>query len=94
MECAKDPQPLGGMITEERTDDALRALKSVMMESVPVKSLLPRMWELRNNVSGYDAAYVAAAEIHRCPLVTANARLTRASGFECEVRLALPSQTG
>lgn len=48
------------------------------------------MWELRGNVSGYDAAYIAAAESRDCSLVTADARLTRIGGLRCEVRLAIP----
>jgi predicted nucleic acid-binding protein len=37
-----------------------------------------RAIELRENVSAYDASYVALAEILKCPLVTADARLGRA----------------
>lgn len=44
-----------------------------------------RMWELRDNLTAYDAAYVALAEIIDCPLVTADARLSRAPGLRCPV---------
>lgn len=43
------------------------------------------------NVAGYDAAYLAVAEAFDCPLVTADARLSRVPDIRCEVRLALPA---
>lgn len=49
------------------------------------------MWQLRENVGGYDAAYVAAAEAYGCPLVTADARLMRTGDLRCEIRLAKPT---
>jgi predicted nucleic acid-binding protein len=81
---------LGGKISKQRARDALEALASAAIELVRTTPLLPRMWQLRENVSGYDAAYVAAAEAHGCPLVTADARLTRTSGLSCEMRLGVP----
>ncbi|MBI5161807.1 MAG: type II toxin-antitoxin system VapC family toxin [Micrococcales bacterium] len=50
-----------------------------------VRPLLERIWQLRENVSAYDAGYVALAEALDCPLVTADARLSRASGLRCPV---------
>lgn len=47
--------------------------------------LLPRVWELRENITPYDAAYVALAEILNVPLVTADQRLARAAAAYCEV---------
>jgi predicted nucleic acid-binding protein len=51
----------------------------------PMTDLLGRMWELRDNVSAYDAAYVALAEKLGCTLVTADRRLSRAAGVRCSV---------
>lgn len=51
----------------------------------PVDTLLDRVWALRDNVTPYDAAYVALAERLGCTLVTADARLSRASGLRCPV---------
>lgn len=79
---------LGGKLTERRASDALSALMLLEVELVSTKVLLPRMWQLRDNISGYDAAYVAAAEMQACPLVTADARLERATGVRCEVWMA------
>lgn len=47
--------------------------------------LLGRVWELRDTVTTYDAMYVALAEALDCPLITADARLSRAPGIRCAV---------
>lgn len=47
--------------------------------------LVPRVWELRENVTAYDAVYVALAEILGATLVTADARLARAPGPRCDI---------
>jgi predicted nucleic acid-binding protein len=50
-----------------------------------VVGLLSRIWELRDNLSAYDAACVALAEVLECPLVTGDARLARAPGPTCAI---------
>jgi predicted nucleic acid-binding protein len=50
-----------------------------------VTGLLDRVWELRENVSAYDATYLALAEALGCSLLTADARLGRAPGLRCPV---------
>jgi predicted nucleic acid-binding protein len=50
-----------------------------------VTGLLSRIWELRENLSAYDAAYIALAEALGCALVTADGRLSRAPGPTCAV---------
>lgn len=81
---------LGGEITQERAEAALTALEVIECDVVPVRQLLLRMWGLRHNVSGYDAAYLALAESVGCPLVTADARLARVPDVRCEVRVIRP----
>ena len=49
--------------------------------------LLRRVWELRENVTPYDAVYVVLAEMLDAPLVTSDARLSRAPGLNCPVEL-------
>ena len=49
--------------------------------------LMKRVWELRENLTAYDAAYVALAEALRAPLVTCDARLARARGAQNAVEL-------
>lgn len=48
-------------------------------------AMLDRVWELRDNLTAYDAAYVALAEAIDCPLVTADARISRAPGLRCTI---------
>jgi predicted nucleic acid-binding protein len=48
-------------------------------------AMFDRVWELRDNLSAYDASYVALAEAIECPLVTGDARLSRAPGLRCAV---------
>jgi predicted nucleic acid-binding protein len=50
-----------------------------------IVGLLSRIWQLRDSVSAYDAAYVALAEAIGCPLITADARLARAPGPRCVI---------
>ena len=47
--------------------------------------LLERVWELRENLSAYDASYVALAESLDCALLTADVGLGRAPGLRCPV---------
>lgn len=82
---------LGGKLERGRARDALDGLADSAIELLSTAALLPRMWQLRNNVSGYDAAYVAAAEACGCVLITADARLACATGLQCEIRLGVPS---
>lgn len=48
---------------------------------------LQRVWELRDNVSPYDAVYIALAEFLRATLLTCDARLARAPGHRAQLRL-------
>jgi predicted nucleic acid-binding protein len=57
------------------------------MTRYPVFSLLDRVWELRDDLSAYDASYVALAELLDCDLLTADARLSRAPGIRCSITL-------
>ena len=49
--------------------------------------LLPRMWELRENLTPYDAAYVALAELTGAVLVTGDERITTSPGARCDIQL-------
>lgn len=68
--------------------DAWRAIETwgrLGIERIGVLGMLPRIWELRGNVSAYDATYVAVAEALEAPLVTADGRLARAPGPRCSI---------
>ncbi|WP_406264698.1 hypothetical protein OH779_15640 [Actinacidiphila glaucinigra] len=52
---------------------------------MPGYALFDRIWELRTNLSAYDASYVALAEHLGCALVTGHARIERARAARCPV---------
>jgi predicted nucleic acid-binding protein len=78
---------LGRKITEAWASRVVSLLPRVGVKTVSLDDLLPRMWELRGNVSGYDAAYVALAEARGVTLVTADGKLARAAMSFCRVEL-------
>lgn len=79
---------LGGKIAEAQGAAGVARLPRLGMDHVSLDDLLPRMWQLRSTVSGYDAAYVALAEARDLTLVTADARLVRTASRYCRVELA------
>ncbi|RCW39200.1 putative nucleic acid-binding protein [Halopolyspora algeriensis] len=79
---------LGRRISKEDAAGVLDRWSSTYIEKLPFSSaVIERVWELRNNVSAYDAAYVAVAEMHELALVTGDGRLANAPGIRCELRL-------
>lgn len=62
-----------------------RDLLRLDMEVYPFAPLADRVWELRANLTSYDAWYVALAEVLQFPLVTLDRRLSRTSGPRCDV---------
>lgn len=49
--------------------------------------LCPRIWELRRNLTAYDAAYVALAELLEAPLLTSDRALARSSGHAARIEV-------
>lgn len=76
---------LAKTVTARRFALAIDDLIDLAMHRYPVLPLLRRGYELRANVSAYDATYVALAEQLDCPLLTADARLAAAPGLHCTV---------
>ncbi len=76
-----------GRLEPERAEEALVDLDDWPLTRYAHLGLLAGAWRLRHNVSACDAIYAALAETIQAPLVTADARLVRASGLRCEVRL-------
>lgn len=64
-----------GEMTSKRGEETLRDLSDMPIERFPHTPFLHRIWELRNNLTAYDAAYVALAETLGCTLVTRDQRL-------------------
>lgn len=76
---------LANKIDIETAHRAVQRLTQVAIATVTTAPLLDRMWELRANLSGYDAAYVAAAEHLGVCLVTTDRRLAAAPGPRCPI---------
>ena len=76
-----------GRLDDRRVRLALDDLRSLRMDRVGHAPLIGRCWELRDRLTVYDGAYVALAELMDVALVTATARLARASGPRCRVEL-------
>jgi len=66
---------VGGRLDEGRAAEVLRDLDELPLERYAARPLLGRIWELRHNLSGYDATYVALAEALDAPLITSERRL-------------------
>lgn len=62
---------------------SLRHLAGLPVRRMPLAPLLDRMWELRADVTAYDAAYVALAERLAAPAITCDAKLAAVSGTRC-----------
>jgi predicted nucleic acid-binding protein len=78
---------LAGAISDQRFTDAIQDLEDVELDRYPTLPLMRRAYELRANVTAYDAAYVALAETLGCELLTGDRRLTNAAGPRCPIRL-------
>lgn len=78
-------QALRGASTSAQAANALDRWARLGVTRHAVVALLPRIWELRENVSAYDACYVALAEALGCALMTADGRLAAAPGPSCAV---------
>ena len=78
---------LNGSLSTERARLALKRLFDMRITRYPHTALLSRIWELKDNITAYDAAYVALAETLGAPLLTTDRRLAQAPGIRAEVEL-------
>lgn len=76
-----------GAITAERGRGSIDVLLSLELTRHPVPPLLPRVWDLRDSLSAYDATYVALAEALDMRLLTCDGRLARSQGGSADVHL-------
>ena len=76
-----------GDLEERRVRLAMEDLRSLRLDRVPHGPLVDRCWDLRGNLTVYDATYVALAEAMQVPLLTADAKLAAAPGVRCTVDL-------
>lgn len=76
-----------GALDERRVELAMTDLQALRVARVPHVRLLARCWELRSNLTIYDAAYVALAEILGVAVLTADRRLADAPGPRCPIEV-------
>jgi predicted nucleic acid-binding protein len=76
-----------GELSDERASDARADFGELAIVRYPHSGLRDRIWELRYNLTAYDAAYVALAESLEVPLVTCDRRLSEAPGHAAQVEL-------
>lgn len=79
---------LAGQISPDQSAQAHADLLDLAIELWPYDLLAARAWQLRLNLSIYDATYVALAEITDLTLITLDKRLAKAPGTKC--RIATP----
>jgi predicted nucleic acid-binding protein len=75
------------LMTARRAAAAVADLTDLPLRRSPHQPLLQRVWELRHVVTPYDAAYIGLAEALAIVLVTADSRLSRASGVRCNIEV-------
>ena len=84
-------QVRAGFMDARRAALALADLASLPLRRAAHRPLLNRCWELRENVTIYDASYVALAEALAVTLLTGDQRLARATGPRCHIEVLRPS---
>jgi predicted nucleic acid-binding protein len=78
---------LAGDVDADRCRAALHDLADFGLTRYPHDFLMQRVWELRSNLSAYDAVYVALAEALDAPLLTRDRRIARAPGHDARVEV-------
>ncbi|MEM1178354.1 MAG: type II toxin-antitoxin system VapC family toxin [Acidobacteriota bacterium] len=76
-----------GEVSEPRAQTALSDFASLPINRLAHGPFMTRIWELRHNLTAYDAAYVALAEGLACPLLTRDARLAAAPSHRAVVEV-------
>ena len=80
-----------GSLSEDRAQDARTDFAELALIRYPHERLADRIWDLRHNLSAYDAVFVALAEALGAPLVTCDARLSAAPGLLTRIDLFAPA---
>lgn len=84
---------LRGELRADRAQGALQDLHDLPARRWPADPFITRIWDLRDNVTAYDAAYVALAEALDATLVTADGRLARGAEKHGDCAIALVPTT-
>ncbi len=77
----------GGELDDDRARESLRNLSEFRLQRYPHQPFIGRIWELRRNLTAYDAAYIALAEALNATLVTRDARMAAAPGHRATVEV-------
>ncbi|WP_441580841.1 type II toxin-antitoxin system VapC family toxin [Corynebacterium variabile] len=80
-------QVRSGKVDAQRAVLAVDDLAAVPLRVASHRSLIPRVWDLPDNLSSYDALYIALAETLDCPLLTIDTRMAHAPGIRCACEL-------
>ena len=81
---------LAGTLSVQRFKSAVIDLMDLPLIRYPTAQLMIRAYELRGNVTPYDATYVALAEGLDCTLLTADSRLSRTPAITCQIEVFTP----
>jgi predicted nucleic acid-binding protein len=76
-----------GDLSEDRAADARADFAEMAIVRYPHTPFIDRMWDLRHNLSAYDAVFVALSEGLGVPLITCDARLAGSPGHEAQIEL-------
>ncbi len=76
-----------GTLARKRAEEAMEDLIAVRVTRYAPVVLLPRIWQLRQNLSAYDAAYVALAEELKAPLITRDQKIAAAPGHSATIEV-------
>ncbi len=76
-----------GEVSSGRADDAIADLTDLDLHRHPHLDLLARVWKLRDNISAYDAVYVALAEAMDAPVVTCDGPLAKTPGHHARIEV-------
>ena len=83
-----------GQTSPGRADRAIAHLVRLPLRRFELPAVASRTWQLRDNLTPYDAAYVALAELLSASLVTSDGRLARATGPRCVIELIRGAPAG
>ncbi|MQA84065.1 MAG: PIN domain-containing protein [Streptosporangiales bacterium] len=78
---------LAGKVADERANEAVRTLNLLVITYVTWEEIAERVWELRHNLTPYDAVYIALAEVRGCQVVTTDQKLLNCSARRCPVEV-------